>query len=76
VDGLFPDDVDLGALLLDDDDMTKVLIDTAATLPDDMAWIWALPRARGGMVPFCLIFLGFSTDIRNARHQSSSQISS
>jgi hypothetical protein len=36
VDGLFPDNVNLGALLLDDDDMAKVLIDTAATLPDDM----------------------------------------
>jgi hypothetical protein len=37
--------MDLGILLLDDDDMAKVLIDAASLLPDDMAWIWALPTA-------------------------------
>jgi hypothetical protein len=43
--------------------MAKVLI--AATVPDDMAWIWLPPMARGGTMPFCLIFFGFS--IRHLR---------
>jgi hypothetical protein len=61
VDGLFPDDVDLGALLLDDDDdMAKVLIDASTALRDDMVLIWAPPIARGGTMPFCLIFFRFS----------------
>jgi hypothetical protein len=45
VDGHFPDGMDLGALLLDDDAMGKVLIDVATLLPEDMAWIWAPPMA-------------------------------
>jgi hypothetical protein len=54
--------MDLGVLLPDDDDMAKVLIDSTSLLPDDMAWIWALPTARGGMMLFCL-FLFFPIDI-------------
>jgi hypothetical protein len=58
VDGLFPNDVDLGALLLDDDnDMAKVLIKAASFLLDDMAWIWAPPMARGGTMSFHLFFV-------------------